>query len=149
MLNSIRLPLLLVAALMLQACVVPPRLAVPEQIIRALQTRHYADAIRAARQGQASLAEIDFAAGEIVLQGWADESPVQRPVETLDQGIALLEKSALTGHAPAISGLAALFFTGLSQGEMKLIAPNRALHRCWNDVENGIAHAATCVAGRN
>ncbi len=122
-----------------------------KMIIAALQAQHYADAIDAVRHSQASIAEIDFAIGEIILQGWADADPAQRPHETLANGIALLEKSALAGHLQAISGLAALFFTGLAQGnsEKMLIARHPQLHACWRAAEVKPDQAASCVALRN
>jgi len=37
--------------------------------VAALQRRHYADALQLARQSQSSKVEVDFAVGEIILQG--------------------------------------------------------------------------------
>lgn len=117
-------------------------------IISLLQARQYADAIALVRRASATVAERDFAVGEIILQGWSDDAPVQRPAEPLDDGIALLEKSALANHPPATSGLSALYFTGLFQGETQLVKKNSALHACWRAVERHSQTAHTCVALR-
>jgi hypothetical protein len=95
--------------------------------------------------------ETDFAVGEIILQGWADDAAVQRQIETLEVGIALLEKSALTGHPQALSGLSALFFTGLAQipGGKVLIARDPDLYACWKRAEALPAHAVAVIRARN
>lgn len=121
-----------------------------QQIILSLHAGRYADAIAATRAAQAGVAEKDFAVGEIILQGWADDAAVQHPLEALEVGIALLEKSALTGHPQALSGLSALFFTGLVQTRSgkELIARDPDLHTCWKQAEALPAQAMACVASR-
>lgn len=118
------------------------------RIIAMLQARQYADAIALVRNTPVALAEQDFAVGEIILQGLSDDAAVQRPAETLDDGIALLEKAALANHQPATSGLAALYFTGLFQGETQLVGKNPALHACWLAVERHSQAAHACIALR-
>jgi TPR repeat protein len=139
---------LLLSLVWMQGCVAQPAANISNRIIDALQGHQYADAITLARQGQASIPEIDFAIGEIILQGWAADSPAQRPQETLEDGLSLLEKSALAGHLQAQSGLAALFFTGLAQGEKRLVSKNTALHTCWKAVQRQQQSGSACVALR-
>lgn len=124
--------------------------ALNRQIVAALQSGRYRDAIQAARRGDASPAEIDFAVGEIILQGWADPGAVQSPVESLEASIALLERSALAGHRQAVSGLAAIFFTGLRKTASGpyLIAPDPHLNRCWETAKTVPEQAASCVSMR-
>lgn len=119
-----------------------------QKIVLALQARHYADAVAAVRASNVAPTERDFALGEIIIQGWTDELAVQRPRESLATGIDLLEKSAMAGHAQAISGLAALFFTGLQQESGYLLARDDALHACWKMAQEQPAKVANCIALR-
>jgi hypothetical protein len=64
--------------------------------------------------------------------------------------MSMVEASALAGHAPAISGLAATFYTGLRRGTAGpfLIPPSPELNQCWEAAKKAPAHAATCAAMR-
>jgi hypothetical protein len=59
--------------------------------------------VSSARSSQASPAETDFAVGEIILQGHADARAAQRPRETVEEGLGLIEAAALACHQQAIS----------------------------------------------
>lgn len=121
-----------------------------QQIVAAIQNGHYADAIQMARRSRVSQAEAHFAVGELILQGWADPDAVQRPGETIKDGMALMEASARAGHQPAISGLAAVFYTGLRGGATNavLIAPDTRLNACWEAAKANAERVASCIAMR-
>ena len=65
-----------------------------KQIIEAIQHGNYKDAVTLTRKTEASKAEIDFAVGELVLQGLADTEARQHPSETIEQALTLLEQSS-------------------------------------------------------
>ena len=121
-----------------------------QHIVAALQSRHYADALQLARQSQSSKVEVDFAVGEIILQGLADPDASQHPAESRDKAIGLIEKSALAGHRQAIAALAATYYTGLRIGatDRVLIAPDAAMKACWEAAKAKPKHATVCVAMR-
>lgn len=121
-----------------------------QQIVMALQDGRYQDAISAARHSSASASEVDFAIGELILHGWSDPNATQRPAESAREGLALLEQSALAGHQQAISGLAALFYTGLQHGVTGnvLIAPDPPRHTCWKAAKSDGKLASSCVEMR-
>jgi hypothetical protein len=160
-------PFVLAGALLVQACA-PPIASTPlaaangatapaqtssatqQQILAALQERRYADAIRATRRAEASRVEIDFAVGELVLQGLADPQAAQRPLESAGAALALIETSALAGHRQAASALAATFTTGLRDGLSGevLVAVDARLSACWETAKSTPAQSAACVAMR-
>ncbi|MCX7113517.1 MAG: hypothetical protein NTX45_26140 [Proteobacteria bacterium] len=121
-----------------------------QQIVAAIQSGRYADAIQSVRRARVSKAEADFAVGELILQGLADPKSAQHPVESIDEGIALIEKSALAGHRQAISALAATFYTGLRDGatNVVLLAPDAWLNACWEAAKTKPKQSATCIAMR-
>jgi hypothetical protein len=119
-------------------------------IVQAFQEGRYADALRLERQSDVPQPERDLALGQTILQGLADPQAAQRPGESIDEGIGLLERSALQGHQQAVSGLAALFYTGLP-GDGKstaLVPPNARLNACWERVKIEPSVAPTCVSLR-
>jgi len=120
------------------------------QIVTALGSGHYADAIRLVSRSSAGPAEVDFAVGAIILQGLGDPDATQPPGESVDEALALIEKSALSGHRPAISALAATCYTGLRKGPSapELIAPNERLKACWEAAKTAPGQASACVAIR-
>lgn len=120
-------------------------------IVQAFQEGRYVDAIKLERQSNVSQSERDLALGQTILQGLADPQAAQRPMESVEEGIGLLEKSALQGRRPAISGLAALFFNGLP-GDGKntsLVQPSTQLNACWERAKANPSIAATCVSLRH
>ena len=123
---------------------------VNHKILDSLQSRRYADAIQLSRTAGMPKAETDFAVGEIILQGLADPDATQYPVESFDDGLALIEGSAMAGHRQAISSLAATFYTGIRQGRegVVLIAPNPQLSECWNATKVKKELASSCVQMR-
>jgi TPR repeat protein len=121
-----------------------------KQVVEAIQRGNYKDAVALTRQAEASKAEIDFAVGELVLQGLADAEAQQPPSETVEQALTLLEESALTGHRQAIAALAATFYTGVRKG-MKdefLIEPNEKLQACWEAAKTELTKVPSCIAMR-
>lgn len=119
-------------------------------IVQAFQEGRYADAVKLERQSNVPQTERDLALGQTILQGLADPQAAQRPSESVEEGIGLLEKSARQGHQPAISGLAALFFTGLP-GDGKstlLVQPNPQLNACWERAKAEPSVSATCISLR-
>lgn len=124
--------------------------ALSKQILAAIQSGHYADAILLVRQSCVSKAESDFAIGELILQGLTDPNAAQRPNASLEDGIASMEKSAMAGHRQAISSLAASFYTGLRNGVTNqfLLPPDEGLNKCWESAKTKPKQAASCVAMR-
>jgi len=116
------------------------------QMITALQSGRYSDAIHLSRQAKVSEAERDFAVGEIILQGRSDNQTSQPPVESVEEGLRLVEAAALAGHQPAISSLAATFRTGLQKAdETFLVKPDGQLNGCWEGAKARPAAARACV----
>jgi hypothetical protein len=115
-----------------------------------LKGRRYADAIESTRRSAPSVAERDFAVGVLVLEGRADARAVQPPRESVSQGLALIEASALAGHAQAVATLATTFAHGMGgmPGYAPLIAPDPRLGDCWNQARDRPERAAECVAMR-
>ena len=125
-------------------------LPLEQRIIAAIKIGRYADAIALVEGSDYSRAEKDFSIGELVLQGWSDDKAQQPPVETVEMGIELLEKSAIAGHQQAISGLAGLFYTGLrndASGQI-WVAANKALQDCWEAAKGVPNKASACIAMR-
>ena len=125
-------------------------LPLEQRIIGAIKIGRYADAIALAERSDYSRAEKDFSIGELVLQGWSDDKAQQPPVETVEMGIGLLEKSAIAGHQQAISGLAGLFYTGLrndASGQI-WVAANKALQDCWEAAKGAPNKAPACITMR-
>jgi len=118
-----------------------------KQIVSALERGRYADAVALARQAKVSKAESDFAVGEIILQGHADVRAVQAPREAIEEGLQLIEAAALAGHQQAISGLAAIFHTGLLHGTVDafLLKPDASLSQCWDRTKSMPKEARSCV----
>lgn len=123
---------------------------VNQKISAALQNRRYADAIQLSRTAGMPKAETDFAVGELILQGLADPDAVQFPIESLNDGLILIEASAMAGHRQAISSLSATFYTGVRQGRdgVLLVAPNPRLSECWNSAKVKKELADSCVQMR-
>lgn len=119
-------------------------------IVAAIRIGHYADAIALIRQSDYTCAEREFSVGEMILQGWSDRQAQQRPTETVEIAIGLLEKSALRGHQQAISSLAGLFYTGLKDDAngKPLVMAQAALQSCWEVAKQTPAQAKRCVAMR-
>ena len=117
------------------------------RIVDALQRGRYADAALFARQAKVSRPESDFAVGEIILQGYSDDSAAQPPRETIEEGLALIEAAALAGHQQAVSALAATFHTGLSRRTVDgfLVKPDAALNQCWEDTKESMQMARSCI----
>jgi hypothetical protein len=125
-------------------------LPLEQRIIGAIKIGRYADAIALVEYSDYSSAEKDFSIGELVLQGWSDDKAQQPPVETVEMGIGLLERSAIAGHRQAISGLAGLFYTGLrndASGQM-WVAANKVLQDCWEAAKDSPRQAKSCIALR-
>ncbi len=125
--------------------------SVNQRIITALRERRYADAISSTRSAPASRVEVDFAVGELVLQGLSDPRAVQRPAESARDALALMETSALAGHRQAAEALAATFTTGVLGGADKsvLVAPDARLAACWEAAKDKPASSAGCKAMRS
>ena len=121
------------------------------QILAALKDRRYADAIAATRRAGASPAEKDFAAGVLVLEGLSDPQAVQPPNQSTGEALALIEASALAGHAQAVSTLASTFSRGLAGGSDHgvLIPTDARLAACWSEATERPARAVDCVAMRS
>lgn len=121
-----------------------------EKILAALRDRRYADAIRATRSSHASQTEIDFAVGELALQGLVDSQSIQRPLESVPQALALIEAAALKRHPQAISALAAIFAVGLrdAANQTILVAPDSKLNGCWEVAKSQPEQSAKCVSMR-
>ncbi len=122
-----------------------------KKIIEAINSGNYRNAVALTRKADAGKAEIDFAVGELVLQGWADPEAQQRPFETVDQALALLETSALAGHRQAIAALAATFYTGVRKdmtGEF-LVKPNEILQACWEAAKTEPSGTESCITMRS
>ena len=118
------------------------------QIMAALQGRRYADAVALARRAKVSQAEADFAVGEIILQGHEDAVAAQAPRESIEEGLMLIETSALAGHQQAIASLAATFHTGLpgtGAADAFLLGPDARLAQCWEDAKDKPTLAPSCV----
>jgi len=119
------------------------------QILGALQSGRYSDAIRLSRQAKVSQVERDFAVGEIILQGHSDDGASQVPVESVEEGLRLVEGAALAGHQPAISSLAATFRTGLHKANDTFwVKPDGPLNSCWESAKESPAAAHSCVEMR-
>lgn len=163
--RSIAIAAAVAASLLAQACAAQPtpapaaaaadaRASAPADanaaILAALRQRRYADAIAAARLAPVDRVEIDFAVGELVLQGLSDPQAVQRPLESVETGLSLTESAALAGHTQAIASLAATFATGLRAdvGGAPLVAPDAALQACWEAAKARPAGSAGCIARR-
>ena len=124
---------------------------VRQQILAALKERRYADAIAATRRAGESAAETDFAVGVLVLEGSSDPSAVQAPRESVSDALALIEASALLGHAPAISTLASTFERGVvgAAGTAMLVTPDARLATCWSEARDRPTRASACAALRS
>lgn len=133
---------------------IPGRLTqaqINDQIVIAFREGRYVDAIRMERLSDVPQSARDLAVGQTILQGLADPQATQRPGESIEEGIGLLEKSALQGHQPAISGLAALYSTGLP-GDGKsamLVHPDPKLNACWERAKAEPSVSASCIALRH
>jgi hypothetical protein len=119
------------------------------KVAAALQRGDYVEAIALTERTALPQPAIDQAVGLLVLDSLVDTAAVTRPAGGLEEGIGRVEAAALAGLPDAATSLRALFHTGLSyQGQNTQLAAHPALEACWQEVEDGKAHAERCVEMR-
>ncbi|MCC2975825.1 hypothetical protein LK533_03935 [Sphingomonas sp. PL-96] len=111
----------------------------------------YGRAITAIARSGRPAATIALETGNLIVAGHREAQPERRPAETLDQGLALLERAARSrGEAADIAPqhLRLWFERGVGSGAHAAMAPQPALARCWAAVEVREKRPASCIAMR-
>jgi hypothetical protein len=116
------------------------------QVDAALRRGDYAEAVRLVERTALPRAQIDQAAGLLLIDSLVDVRTATHPPGNLEDGLRRVEAAALAGHAGAATSLRALFHTGLSnQGRSTQLVASPELESCWGDVAAGAGSATHCV----
>jgi hypothetical protein len=111
----------------------------------------YGRAITAIGRSGRPAGTIALETGNLIIAGHRELQTERRPVETLDEGLALLERAANgRGEAAEIAPqhLRLWFERGVGSGVDSAMAPRPQLGRCWAAVEAREKRAQACIAMR-
>jgi hypothetical protein len=111
----------------------------------------YDRAITAITRSGRPAGTIALETGNLIVAGHREAQPERRPSETLDQGLALLERAANgRGEASEIAPqhLRLWFERGIGIGVDAAMVPRPQLARCWAAVEAREKRAEACIAMR-
>lgn len=119
-----------------------------EDALLAPEGSDYPAALAAVRASDRPAAVKDFEAGNLIVSAADNPRAVKRPVETVEQGIALLEKAALAtgeGAANAPGALRTIFTDGVGPPTAHTLAPDLLVAACWLKVSKASAAAQDCI----